>query len=101
MASKLYVGSLPYSTTKEDLEQLFAQYGTVASVAIISDRDTGQSKGFGFVEFESDDAAKAAIDALNGTDFGGRRLVVNEARPLEKRSPRDGGGGGGGNYQQR
>ncbi len=92
---KLYVGNLPYSTTEEDLKELFSAHGTVASVRLISDRDTGRSKGFAFVEFDSDDEAKAAIDALNGHEFGGRALVVNEARPQTERPARREGGGGG------
>lgn len=105
MAVKLYVGNLPYSTTDEDLRQLFAEFGTVVSTAVISDRESGRSKGFGFVELETAEEAKAAIDALNGKDHGGRNLVVNEARPREDR-PRDGGAGaprgnGGGSFRQR
>ena len=95
MAVKLYVGNLPYSTTEEDLRSLFAEYGTVVSAAVVSDRETGRSKGFGFVELETPEQAKASIDALNGKDFGGRNLVVNEARPREERP---GGGGGGGGF---
>ena len=93
--AKLFIGSLPYATTSEDLEELFAQYGKVVSAAVITDRETGRSKGFGFVEYENDDEAKAAIAALDGSDYQGRQLVVNEARPKEDR-PRGGGGGGGG-----
>lgn len=91
MAVKLYVGNLPYTTTDDDLKELFAPYGSVASATVITDRDSGRSKGFGFVEMETDEEAKAAIEALNGKDFGGRNLVVNEARPREERSdrPRD------------
>lgn len=104
MAVKLYVGNLPYSTTDADLNQLFAEFGTVVSTAVISDRESGRSKGFGFVELETAEEAKAAIDALNGKDQGGRNLVVNEARPREDR-PRDGGGAprgnGGGSFRQR
>lgn len=88
MATKLFVGGLPYSTTDEELEQIFAAHGTVVSARVITDRDTGRSKGFGFVEMENDDEAKAAIAALNDTDMGGRRIAVNEARPMEKRPPR-------------
>lgn len=87
---KLYVGNLPYSTTEEDLRSLFSQYGTVESVAVITDRDTGRSKGFGFVEFGDDGEARAAIQGLSGQEFSGRALTVNEARP------KTGGGGGGG-----
>ena len=91
MASKLYVGGLAYSTTTEkELEELFAESGTVTSVAIIKDRDSGQSKGFGFVEMSTDDEAKAAIQALNGKEVGGRSLMVNEARPQVDR-PSGGG----------
>ena len=90
MGSKLYVGGLPYSATQEELTDLFAAHGTVASVNIISDKFTGQSRGFGFVEMSSEDEAKAAIEALNSTEFGGRTLTVNEARP---QAPRTGGGG--------
>lgn len=103
MAVKLYVGNLPYSTTDADLNELFAQYGTIVSATVIMDRDSGRSKGFGFVEFEADDAAKAAIEALNGKENGGRNLVVNEARPREERPRRDDsrGGNGGGSFRQR
>ncbi len=93
MGSKLYVGSLPYSTTEQQLSDLFAQHGSVQSAKVITDRFTGQSRGFGFVEMATDEEAQKAITALNGTDLGGRTLVVNEARPQEKRS--FGGGGGG------
>lgn len=85
MAKKLYVGNLPYSETDETLRELFAAHGTVESSRVISDRETGRSKGFGFVEMATDDEADAAIKALAGTDHGGRRLVVNEARPMEPR----------------
>jgi len=95
MGSKLYVGNLPYTATSTDLEQLFGQHGAVQSAEVISDRETGRSKGFGFVQMASDDEAQAAIAALNGQDFGGRNLTVNEAKPREDR-PRGGGGGGGG-----
>ena len=96
MASKLFVGGLPYSMTDADLEELFKEFGEVASATVIIDRDTNRSKGFGFVEFSSDDEAKAAINALNDKEVQGRRIVVNEARPKEDR-PRGGGGFGGGN----
>jgi cold-inducible RNA-binding protein len=92
MGKKLYVGNLSYGVDSSELEQLFAQHGTVVSAQIINDRDTGRSKGFGFVEMGSDDEAQAAIAALNGHEHGGRALTVNEARPREDR----GGGGGGG-----
>lgn len=92
MGKKLYVGNLSYSVSSSDLEQLFGAHGTVQSAQVISDRDTGRSKGFGFVEMGSDDEAKAAISALNGQQHEGRALTVNEAKPKE---PRPGGGGGG------
>ena len=94
MGSKLYVGNLSYEVTGSDLEQLFAQHGTVQSAEVIADRDTGRSKGFGFVQMGSDDEAQAAIAALNGQQHNGRALTVNEAKPREDR-PRGGGGGGG------
>jgi len=98
---KLYVGGLPFSTTDEELQELFAVHGKVASAKVIFDRDSGRSKGFGFVEFENDDEGKAAEAAMNGSDVGGRSINVNEARPLQPRAPRQdyngGGGGGGGN----
>jgi len=98
MGSKLYVGNLSYNTTSSDLEQLCSQHGTVQSAEIIADRDTGRSKGFGFVQMGSDQEAQAAIGALNGKDHDGRALTVNEAKPRENRSPRTGGfGDGGGN----
>jgi RNA recognition motif-containing protein len=93
MGSKLYVGSLPYSTTEQQLSELFGQHGSVQSAKVITDRFTGQSRGFGFVEMATDEEAQKAITALNGAELGGRTLVVNEARPQEKRS--FGGGGGG------
>jgi RNA recognition motif-containing protein len=92
MGSKIYVGGLPYSTTEQELSGLFAAHGTVTSSRIITDKFTGQSRGFGFVEMSSESEAQAAITALNGTELGGRTLTVNEARPQE---PRTGGGGGG------
>src|SRR5436190_16920092 len=95
MGSKLYVGNLSYNTTGSDLEQLFAAHGQVSSAEVIADRDTGRSKGFGFVQMGSDAEAQAAIAALNGKEFDGRALTVNEAKPREDR-PRGGGGGGGG-----
>jgi RNA recognition motif-containing protein len=94
MGSKLYVGNLSYNVTSSDLEQLCAQHGTVQSAEVIQDRDTGRSKGFGFVQMGSDDEAQAAISALNGQEHDGRALTVNEAKPREER-PRGGGGGGG------
>src|SRR5690242_16349003 len=95
MGSKLYVGNLSYNTTAAELEQLCAAHGTVQSAEVISDRDTGRSKGFGFVQMGSDEEAQAAIAALNGQEHDGRALTVNEAKPREER-PRGGGGGGGG-----
>ncbi|BFU93925.1 putative RNA-binding protein RbpF [Nitrospira japonica] len=92
MGSKIYVGGLPYSATEQQLSDLFAVHGGVASARIITDKFTGQSRGFGFVEMSSDSEAQAAITALNGSEMGGRTLTVNEARPQE---PRAGGGGGG------
>ena len=94
MSNKLYVGGLPYSTTEDALEQLFSEHGNVESAKVITDRDTGRSRGFGFVEMESAGEAQKAISALNGTDLDGRTLTVNEAKPRENRS----GGGGGGGY---
>jgi cold-inducible RNA-binding protein len=82
---KLFVGGLPFSTTDDELQQLFAAHGTVASAVVIKDRDTGRSKGFGFVEYESDDEGKAAEKALNGSDVGGRSITVNQARPRPER----------------
>ena len=94
MGKKLYVGNLSYDVDSSGLEQLFAAHGTVESAQIITDRDTGRSKGFGFVEMGSDDEAQAAIAAMNGQEHGGRALTVNEAKPREDR-PRGGGGGRG------
>jgi cold-inducible RNA-binding protein len=96
MALKLYVGNLPYSTTSDDLRAMFAEYGEVTSATVISDKMTGRSKGFGFVEMATDEAAQAAIAGLNGKDMGGRAIVVNEARPMEERPRRSFGGGNGG-----
>jgi RNA recognition motif-containing protein len=93
MARKIYVGNLPWSTTSADLEAMFAPHGAVRSAEVISDRETGRSRGFGFVEMETDDGLQAAINALNGHEINGRPLTVNEAR---ERTPRAGGGGGGG-----
>ncbi len=99
MGNKLYVGNLPYSFRDDDLQQAFAAHGTVTSAKVMMERDTGRSKGFGFVEMGDDAQAQAAIEAMNGQQFGGRGLVVNEARPMEPRPPRSGGGfGGGGGY---
>ena len=96
MGNKLYVGNLPYSYSDNDMQQAFSQYGTVASAKVMMERDTGRSKGFGFVEMGSDAEAQAAIKGMNGQSIGGRGLVVNEARPMESRPPRSGGGGYGG-----
>ncbi|MCC6140200.1 MAG: RNA-binding protein [Nitrospira sp.] len=92
MGSKIYVGGLPYAATEQQLSELYATHGAVESARVITDKFTGQSRGFGFVEMASDSEAQSAITALNGADFGGRTLTVNEARPQE---PRTGGGGGG------
>jgi RNA recognition motif-containing protein len=96
MGKKLYVGNLSYDVDSSALEQLFTPHGTVSSAQIINDRDTGRSKGFGFVEMGSDEEAKTAIDQLNGKDHGGRALTVNEAKPRENRPSSGGGGYGGG-----
>ena len=106
MAKKLFVGGIPWATTSDDLQQLFSQHGTVASATVITDKMTGRSRGFGFVEFENDAEADAATAALNNSDYNGRTLVVKEARPLEDRPKRSfgdraqrggyGGGQGGG-----
>src|ERR1700712_5420852 len=95
MGNKLYVGNLAYSVRDEDLQQAFAQFGTVTSAKVMMDRDTGRSKGFGFVEMGSDPEAQAAISGMNGQALDGRALVVNEARPREERPGGFGGGGGG------
>ena len=94
MGKRIYVGNLAYSVNNSDLEQLFAPHGTVASAQVLMDRDTGRSKGFGFVEMDSSDQAQAAISALNGQDVNGRALTVNEARPREERSGGNRGTGG-------
>jgi RNA recognition motif-containing protein len=96
VGKKLYCGNLSYNTTNSDLEQMFAEFGQVKSAEVIMDRDTGRSKGFGFVEMNSDAEAAAAINALNMKEHDGRSLTVNEARPREERGGRGGGGGGGG-----
>ncbi|HUR90413.1 MAG TPA: RNA-binding protein [Ramlibacter sp.] len=93
MGNKLYVGNLPYSVRDSDLEQAFGQFGSVTSAKVMMERDTGRSKGFGFVEMGNDAEAQAAINGMNGQPLGGRSVVVNEARPMENR-PRGGGGGG-------
>ncbi len=102
MGSKLYVGNLSYGMTEDSLAQVFAECGNVVSARIITDRETGRSKGFGFVEMGSDDEAQKAVSALNGKQIDGRPITVNEARPQEPRSggggDRRGGGGGGGGY---
>ena len=101
MGNKLYVGNLPYSVRDEDLQQSFGQFGAVTSAKVMMERDTGRSKGFGFVEMGNDAEAQAAITGMNGQPLGGRSVVVNEARPMEARPPRSGGGGfggGGGGY---
>jgi len=95
MGNKLYVGNLPYSVRDEDLQQSFGQFGAVTSAKVMMERDTGRSKGFGFVEMGSDAEAQAAIAGMNGQPLGGRSVVVNEARPMEARPPRSGGFGGG------
>ena len=95
MGNKLYVGNLPYSFRDGDLEQTFSQFGAVNSAKVMMERDTGRSKGFGFVEMGSDAEAQAAIQGVHGQNFGGRDLVVNIARPMEARPPRSGGFGGG------
>jgi RNA recognition motif-containing protein len=101
MGKKLYVGGLPYETTEDQLHTMFAELGPITKTQLITDRETGRSKGFGFVEYQSDEAALAAIQKFNGSALGARTLTVNEARPMEKRpggfgGDRAGGGGGGG-----
>ena len=96
MGTKLYVGGLPYSTTEQQLSELFSQQGSVTSAKVITDKFTGQSRGFGFVEMATGEEAQKAIAALNGTAMDGRTITVNEARPQEKRSGGGGGGYGGG-----
>jgi hypothetical protein len=96
MGKKLYVGNLPYSVRDGDLEQAFGQFGAVTSAKVMMERDTGRSKGFGFVEMGTDEEAQSAINGMNGQPLGGRSVVVNEARPMEERPPRSGGGGFGG-----
>jgi cold-inducible RNA-binding protein len=102
MGNKLYVGNLAYSIRDDDLQQAFSQFGAVSSAKVMMERDTGRSKGFGFVEMGSDAEAQAAIAGMNGQALSGRSIVVNEARPMEPRPPRTGGGygggGGGGGY---
>ena len=100
MGNKLYVGNLPYTVRDEDLQQSFSEYGSVNSAKVMMERDTGRSKGFGFVEMGSDAEAQSAIEGMNGQSLGGRSLVVNEARPMEARPPRTGGGGFGGGRRE-
>jgi len=95
MGNKLYVGNLPYSVRDSDLEEAFGAFGQVTSAKVMMERETGRSKGFGFVEMGSDAEAQSAINGMNGQALGGRNLVVNEARPMEPRAPREGGFGGG------
>ena len=95
MGNKLYVGNLPYAFRDNDLEQAFSQFGSVQSAKVMMERDTGRSKGFGFVEMGSDAEAQSAIQGMHGQNYGVRDLVVNEARPMEPRPPRSGGFGGG------
>ena len=94
MSKRIYVGGLPFKTTEEEMNGLFATYGAVTSAKLITDKYSGQSRGFGFVEMPNDEEAVAAMEKLNGSDFGGRKLTINEARPMEAR-PRSGGFGGG------
>ena len=100
MGNKLYVGNLPYTVRDDDLQQAFSAYGAVNSAKVMMERDTGRSKGFGFVEMGSDAEAQSAIQGMNGQSLGGRSLVVNEARPMEPRPPRTGGGGFGGGSRE-
>ena len=95
----IYVGNLPYSTTDTELESLFAQHGQIGRASVVIDRETGRSRGFGFVEMPNDEEGNKAIEAMNGFDMGGRKLVVNEAKPREPRGFGGGGGGGGGGYR--
>ena len=100
MGNKLYVGNLPYTVRDEDMKQSFGEFGSITSAKVMMERDTGRSKGFGFVEMGNDAEAQAAIAGMNGQSLGGRAITVNEARPMEARPPRTGGfgGGGGGGY---
>ncbi|NCT98107.1 MAG: RNA-binding protein [Comamonadaceae bacterium] len=100
MGNKLYVGNLPYTVRDEDLQQAFSAFGAVNSAKVMMERETGRSKGFGFVEMGSDSEAQSAIQGMNGQSLGGRSLVVNEARPMEPRPPRSGGGGFGGGRRE-
>jgi RNA recognition motif-containing protein len=101
MGNKLYVGNLSYSVRDDNLQQHFGEFGTVTSAKVMMDRDTGRSKGFGFVEMSNDTEAQAAIRGMNGQSVDGRDMVVNEARPMEPRAPRSGGFGGGGGGRDR
>jgi len=101
MGRKLYVGNLPYTVSSSDLERMFSEHGTVQSAQVITDRDTGRSKGYGFVEMGSDQEAQDAMTALNGHEEGGRKMTVNEARPRPERGPGRGPGGGGGGGRPR
>ncbi len=101
MNKKLYVGSLPYNITEQELRDVFAPFGAIESVRIISDKFSGRSKGFGFVEMATEEEAQKAIDGMNGKEVGGRSLTVSEARPEQPRAPRSGGFGGGGGYGDR
>jgi RNA recognition motif-containing protein len=98
MSMKLYVGNLSFQTSSDDLQELFAQAGTVESSAVVEDRETGRSRGFGFVEMSTSEEGHAAIEKFNGMEIGGRSLTVNEAKPREDRGGRGGGGGGRGGY---
>ena len=100
MGNKLYVGNLPYSVRDEDMHQAFSAFGSVTSAKVMMERDTGRSKGFGFVEMGSDAEALAAVEGMNGQQLGGRAVVVNEARPMEARPPHTGGGGFGGGRRE-
>jgi hypothetical protein len=100
MGNKLYVGNLPYSVRDEDLNQAFGAFGGVTSAKVMMERDTGRSKGFGFVEMANEAEAQAAVTGMNGQQLGGRAIVVNEARPMEDRPPRTGGGGFGGGRRE-
>lgn len=95
MNNKLFVGNLPYTANENELKEAFTEAGNVVSVKIITDRDSGRSKGFGFVEMATDAEANVAVEKLNGADYAGRNITVSIARPMEPRAPREGGGGGG------
>lgn len=100
MGNRLYVGNLPYSVRDAELEELFAPFGEVASAKVMMERGSDRSRGFGFVEMGTDEAAQAAIAGMNEKESGGRSLVVNEARPMQSRAPRSDGGGGGGGFRR-